>query len=187
MCPLPLATPTGFGQPMVAGPVFLPPCFPIPVPIQGSSLPGGSNSFRFHSTPLSLISPPSHHVEFQDAGGRLLLTEQGQPSLIPEDSRRSSRTGLQGPGLPVARQGDEFRSPTPSKRSRLELPHQEKVAPLPQPAGGSSEQVSASKMRSENSRIVPSASVQDYNVVCDSRPGNIYNMRVRFWLSAFFL
>ena len=50
-------------------------------------------------------------------------------------------------------------------RSRLELLLPVEVALLPQPAGESSGQESGSKMKNKDERIVPSASIQDYNAV----------------------
>ena len=178
MCPLPLQTHIGFGQPMVAGPVFLPPCFPVP--IQVPSLPGGYSSYRFPSSPLSPTSPPSLPVESQDAAGRLLPTGHDRPSLIQAGSKRSSRTGLCDQELPSVRPGGECHSPTPNKKSRLELLLPVEAALLPQPAGESSGQGSGLRMKNKDERIVPSASIQDYNAVSDNRPGNVYNMRVRF-------
>ena len=175
MCPLPLQTHTGFGQPMVAGPVFLPPCFPVP--IQGPSLRG----YRFHSSPLSPTNPsPFPCVAFQDVGGRLFATGQYRPSSIPVDSRRSSRTSLPDPGLPSIRPGGECRSPTPNKKSRLELPPQEEVLLPPNPVCGFSGQGSNQKKKNEAERIIPSADIWNYNVASDDKPGNVYNMRVRF-------
>ena len=133
MCPLPLPTHTGLGQPMVAGPVFLPPCFPVPiqVPIQGPSLPEGYSSYRFPSSPQSPTSPPSLPVESQDVAGRLLPTGQDRPSSIPEGSGRSSRTVLCDQGLPSVQPGGGCLYPTPNKRSRLELLLPVEVALLP--------------------------------------------------------
>ena len=169
---------------MVAGPVYLPPCFPVSVPLPVStrvpSLPGYT-SYRFPSIPQSTISPPSLPVASPAVEGRLSPTGQDPPSLTLADSRRSSRSGPCGQGLPSVRPGDGCPSPTPSKRSRLELLLPVEVALHPQPVEEFSGQGSGSRMKNkEDNKIIPSANISDYNAVKDNRPGNVYNMQVRF-------
>ena len=120
-----------------------------------------------------------HPAASQDAGGRLLPTGQGKLLSTPGGSLKSSRSSNpRGFGHLLANLGDGCRSPTPSKKSRLELlPPREEAAPLPQ-ADGSTRPSSDLRRKNEGNKIVLSASVSDHNVIQDT--GNVYNMRVRF-------
>ena len=50
----------------------------------------------------------------------------------------------------------------------------------PNPVCGFSGQGSNQKKKNEAERIIPSADIWNYNVASDDKPGNVYNMRVRF-------
>ena len=53
--------------------------------------------------------------------------------------------------------------------------------------GAASSSGSNSMRKNEGNKIVPSASVSDYNVIQDNRPGNVYNMWVRFYRPSAFV
>ena len=119
-------------------------------------------------------------MEFLDVDVRPLPTGHAPPSQIQEGLPSLSRSAPLGQGLRRASQEGESPSRNPTKMSRVDQLHS--GAALLEPVNESTRQESSLKTLKclSDTKVVPSASVKDYNIIKSSQPGNIYNMQIKF-------